>query len=317
MTESDRVEVPAAEAPSESAGQPTSRLDRFLARLRPAPEVPQDDAGEIHDNQDDGSEVHDDESVEHSHAFEHEPALPEGAPPYRDASDRPVHPEKLDVETVRQGRLGDCSLIASIDAMAHRDPARIASLVSVRENGDVVVSAGSGEPMSPSLPNIEEPSERWLNEAGDIYANSTDGSTLGPYIEKAYARDIGGYDKLDEGIWPKDALQYLSGRPAQAERTAGMPEARLGRVIGPECAAVAHAEERGDNDPLLSLAEQYDVVTEGPHAYAVRGIDAAGRVELHNPWGRQHPLPMPPQVFRQLFPVVSWCEVSKGEHGEG
>jgi len=26
---------------------------------------------------------------------------------------------------------------------------------------------------------------------------------------------------------------------------------------------------------------------------------------------------MSPQVFRQLFPVVSWCEVSKGEHGEG
>lgn len=289
---------------SEDGDRPSAGLDRFLARRR---EI-RSDAGDSPEKAP--------ESVPTEKPLEQEPPLPEGTPPYRDASDRPVHPEHLDISTVRQGQLGDCSLIASIDAVAHRDPARIADLVKVQKNGDVVVSAGSGEAMSARLPHVENPAERWQNEAGDHFAHSKDGSTLGPFLEKAYARDIGGYDKLGEGIWPKDALRYLSGNPAVQESTATMSEDRLRRVLGPECATVAHAPERGDDDALAPLADDYEVVTEGHHAYAVRGTDADGGVLLHNPWGTRHPRPMPPGVFRQLFPVVSSCEMKKGGSGE-
>lgn len=279
--------------------------DRFLARRRELG-APRSDAS-----------AEKAETIPTEGPVDVEPSLPEGACPYRDASDRPLMPEKLDIGTVRQGQLGDCSLIASIDAVAHRDPDRVAGLVKVGEGGEVVVSAGSGEPMSGALPHQEDPAKRWANEAGDVYANSADGSTLGPFIEKAYARDIGGYDRLDQGVWPRDALRYVSGRPAVQEATADMSDARLEHVLGPECAAVAHAPERGDDDPLAPLADDYEVVTEGHHAYAVRGTDDTGRVMLHNPWGIRHPRPMPSQVFRQLFPVVSSCEVKKDGHGEG
>ena len=288
----------------EGARQAIAGMSRFLERRRELRSVSAEGAAEPAEG-----------TTER--ALDREPRLPEGAPPYRDASDRPVFPDHLDIETVRQGRLGDCSLIASIDAVAHRDPERIAGLVQLQENGDVLVTAGRAEPIAQTLPHLGDPAEPRLNEAGDVYANSADGSTLGPYLEKAYARDLGGYDELDRGVWPKDALQYLSGRPAVQESTAMMSEARLAWVLGPECATVAHAPERGDEDPLAPLADDYDVVTEGSHAYAVRGTDENGEVLLHNPWGFRHPKPMPSAVFRRLFPVVSSCEMEKGGSGEG
>jgi hypothetical protein len=59
------------------------------------------------------------------------------------------------LETIRQGRIGDCFCLAPIGAMVHRDPQEVASLFSVTDENHCVVKIG-GESVVVALPTDAE-----------------------------------------------------------------------------------------------------------------------------------------------------------------
>ncbi len=230
-----------------------------------------------------------------------EPNLAHGATGYADASGRQIEPNHIGMDTPRQGGLGDCFLIASLCAIGKDDPGTLHGMVEQTEDG-YVVHAGNDSYVSRALPIGNRPA----NSQGDVYGHSDDGTVMVPIIEKAYAQHVGGYDVLGNGGYPEDALEWLTGRTVSSAATAGVNDSDLRTMLSSKSYVVAQTRTLGAGDVRASLAENYGVVT-GAHAYALRGITDEDQVLLHNPWGWNHPTPIPIRDFKILFPWVSFC----------
>ena len=132
-------------------------------------------------------------------------------------------------------------------------------------------------------------------------ARSTDGSTWASLAERAITERRGGYDAWEQGgIWPRDVFQTLTGTPSRTLDPASMDEAALARQLAePDRAMVASTREIEPGSLLESLLDSYDLID--GHAYSVRGLDSAGNAVLHNPWGSDHPVPVPMHAIKHLF----------------
>lgn len=250
------------------------------------------------------------------------PAVPERAPEpgltsevtqYADASNRPVHGSGRGVDTLDQGELNNCYFVASVNAIAHRDPEWIGRMVHETADGDVVVELGERRPMAPTLPSGENAVVPARNEWGDVYGHAPDGSTGGGYLEKWFAQREGGYEQINSGRWPRESLSALTEREAHHQPVASLPDAELLRVLGPDCAAVASTWDLRSDPHLKDLARKNGMARTAAHAYTVEGLDDQDRVVLRNPWGVQHPRPIPLRDFRALFSSVDWCDVPRKE----
>ncbi|HVJ85608.1 MAG TPA: C2 family cysteine protease [Caulifigura sp.] len=60
------------------------------------------------------------------------------------------------LETVAQGRMGNCFLLASLGSCTHCDPSRLKSMFELQPNGRVLVKFGTGETMELDLPTDAE-----------------------------------------------------------------------------------------------------------------------------------------------------------------
>ena len=196
----------------------------------------------------------------------------------------------LNFDSAQQGALSDCFFVAGLCAVAGVQPALITDALVRANDGSVVCNSVAVTTTLPAL------------GGADAYGRSPDGSTWVGLFEKAYASSIGGYNELNKGGWPSDAFEWITGQPATTHETARLDDDQLRAVLASGQPMVAcNAGKIEEGDAVFDLADRLDVVLEGAHAYAVRGLDENGKVVLHNPWGESHPSPMTVSEFREVF----------------
>ncbi|SDU83952.1 calpain family cysteine peptidase [Jiangella alkaliphila] len=208
-------------------------------------------------------------------------------------------PASVGPEFVRQGGISDCHLVAALATVADRAPWLLPA-VSAGDGTVMVDVPGRRYRLRPTLP-VDDGS-------GELaYAHSPDGSTLAPYVEKAFAVYGGGYAQLGRGGLPVEALYWLTGRPSYLLRVANAGDDIVAGLVESGQPAVACSRPLDDDRFGVAAALRYQLAPVA-HAYAVRGLDPDDQVLLHNPWGRRHPRPVPLDVFCQLFTRIDWCE---------
>ena len=202
----------------------------------------------------------------------------------------------IDGSVPLQGQLGDCFFIASVAAVAASEPATVQKLFSGEHGSeDILVK---GERVSNSLPRSSSGQE-------DL-GSSSDRSTWVGLLEKQYAAHVGGYEVLNEGGLPVDVLAWLTGREGHANRVDSMSDQALRTLSNSTSPSVAGSIAAASTpETIRDLMDQYRVF-EG-HAYIVDSVDKDGQMHLRNPWGFDHPRPIPLDDFRQLFDWIDYA----------
>jgi len=233
---------------------------------------------------------------------------------YQSFDDRPVLSDPHDPGLARQGYLGDCWLIASVNAVVGQRPDWPAETVS--DNGDGTATVRLLE--SAPGPGGERWRERLSRTSFDL--PSVDGATpvlarhdggdLWPsLVEKACAgRDRRGYESLDGGA-AVQALPVLTGAPAEHVDTGHVQDVVpwLGSLQDEGRPVVAGSlfQHQLIADPSLEALRQ-DANVYAAHEYTVRSADVQNDTgSLHNPWGFDHPRQLSGDEFQRLFPDVS------------
>ena len=194
---------------------------------------------------------------------------------------------------VLQGHIGNCYLVAALQAIADVDPWRLARLCRSNANGTWTVTVPSGRRTVVS-PDIV------VDVHGDaVFARHPPRgeAELWPLLlEKAYAQLHGGWREIVTGH-AHDAVEFFTGvrghvvagtdldiaylaawRRSRATMVAGTIPVPPGQDARTWLATAAPAPFRWPGGELDRLHPG--------HAFLVRDVDeAAGTVTLHNPWG--------------------------------
>ncbi len=193
----------------------------------------------------------------------------------------------------KQGFLGDCYLISSIASVAMANPDYIKKLISYDEKKATVtvtlhiLDHGVRKPKPIEVdfyfPMATEPSSFDANATveKEAFARRGDNELWVMLIEKAYAKELGGYANIEGGD-PSEALSVLTG---QNTVDTDMEKMTTDEMLLNELTAVLT-----NTDPAIRnkavIAGTKSVVTnnklESDHAYSVIKADKNG-VEIRNP----------------------------------
>lgn len=225
---------------------------------------------------------------EHTAGGKRAPATerPEGSLWAQDADGNDLPPSLGDIS---QGGLNDCFLFASMAAIVNSDPQRIVKMIKNNGNGTYTVTFKGIGVFSAATETVS------ADFAVNRHGNVTDRKALWPLIiEKAYAKEKGGLDKLDKGGNPGDAVDDLTDDgPSRFDPQDKSADYILGKlaaamknkfpttVLSPKKEDASKEKKRmSDTTPGLHFW----------HAYTVIDTDEKGRrVKLFNPWGGDHP----------------------------
>lgn len=225
----------------------------------------------------------------------------------------------IDVEDVKQGSLGDCYWIAGMAAVAQANPEAIRKII--KENGDGtydVTLRWNGRPKTVKVDG-QFPTR---GSGGMAYAEVGDTvggkSELWPaLLEKAWAvlnngASKPGYEQI-EGGHPGEAVEAITGKASTDFDPRTMSEARILSVVNAAldkkqaltCATLA------DEDVTNDLKKDFDKYGfYANHCYTFYEVDVdGGTLKLRNPWGSDHPSPIPVDVFKKCFDTLA---VNKG-----
>jgi|SRR5579859_84358 len=224
----------------------------------------------------------------------------------------------IEPSDVQQYRLGDCALLATAASLASTPAGRATLHDAIRElkdpAGNVVgysvrlyeVQGGRFGPKT-FTPRSIPVSAFSPYVVGHARANG-DGShyEIWPLVlEKAYAHLRGGYDVVTKGELARDAIEALTGAEARHTTAAGACDGQLAADLRAGQAVVLSSKPGAQGNP-------YGII--GEHAYAVTGIEErAGQkvVLLYNPWGHDHPVPIPCSELGRWFESVD-ASTAKG-----
>jgi hypothetical protein len=207
-----------------------------------------------------------------------------------------IHPDDL-----AQGALGDCYLIATLGAIATRDPAFLEELVV--DNCDGTYTVTFIQPNPHDWWAVWEPDEREVpitvtasfpsRDGAPVFAKPGDqgpvGAELWPMIvEKAYAQHRGGYEAIGNGGFSHDVFEALTG-----DRSLGWATRYVDFELAYdrwEHGAVITADTLGDEEakdhPLFREGFRGNAPLVARHVYYVTAMDPAARtITLQNPWG--------------------------------
>ena len=192
---------------------------------------------------------------------------------------------------IKQGQTGDCWMMASLAALASKDPEAIKRMI--KDNGNGTYTVTFKEKVLPFETYVDKkftvtagfPSS--LSKPGDVNSKGQ-GEIWAQVIEKAYAKYKGGYDKIEGGS-PAEFLEAITGRPA----TKHIP-----MMFDYSFQTLENDFNSGKNIVFGTfdvISGQYGLKPD--HAYALNRVytDSTGRqmVELYNPWGKTHPQAIP------------------------
>jgi len=218
------------------------------------------------------------------------------------------HPVASDI---KQGQLGDCYLLASMGSLAFQQPALIESAIrydAERESFRVSLYEAQRnllgfkkEPKKVDVEVTQADLDIDFTRTRNFPAPSPDSrpAVWPAVIETAYAKHAvrpgeilkDGFDRIDNGGWPKDALFALSGAPADQLSGTRLKNQKLSDV---------YEDLKHDLDerrPVVLSTNPVNLTREdgllssdkgAGHAYMVEGIrkvDDQVKITLRNPWG--------------------------------
>jgi len=119
---------------------------------------------------------------------------------------------------------------------------------------------------------------------------ATDGALWGPFVEKAWAKASGNFERSIGG-WPSEAMRFLTGAPSQSYSTSSYSSSYLWDMIGVADAAklINTAATSGSSDSSvnavgLALSHAYSIIGVAP-VYNSDGTLKANLLKMRNPWG--------------------------------
>jgi len=197
---------------------------------------------------------------------------------------------KVAMNDVNQGYLGDCYFIASLAALAQRNPAAIKQ--GIKDNGDgtyTVKFPGEGAEVLVDGAFPTTSGDLIYAQEGDV--SGKDKELWVVLYEKAWAKLKGGYEQIQGGkvkMKSKDAMQAVTGKASTKFQTTSKSKKFVFDAIskavskGLPITAGTYGDKHFDQK---TLGEMDKKGVHGDHAYAVRGVDANKRIKLYNPWG--------------------------------
>ena len=217
--------------------------------------------------------------------------IQEGMKRITNASNRTLFPKGLpELETIRQGKLGNCFCLAPLGALVHRDPSKAAAIYAVQSDGTYQIRLGK-KTVAVAPPTDAEIALGAANEGGGIWVNLYEKA-----VGAARNEDRPAEQRVDS---PYDAERGGSAGTMLAYIT-GHEIVRFSFKFAKEAATTADDFKAKLTDlrrQLTDAVQQRRLMTCGTikpttpgltpnHAYAVLGYEAAGDcVRLWNPHG--------------------------------
>lgn len=183
------------------------------------------------------------------------------------------------VGDVDQGDLADCFLVASMGEIALQHPNMIKHDIHANPNGTYTVTLHNPDgtvahqTVTPDFPTRYAGSPYYAH-LPDADQDGT-GEIWAAILEKAVAKNRGGYDKLNHGGNAWRAMYTLTGHWGKSNSPGSLSLDKISEMLADGDAVVA-------GTPKTSKSEKLD----GWHNYmVVRANRAAGTVTMRNPWG--------------------------------
>lgn len=229
--------------------------------------------------------------------------------------------DEVAMNDIKQGGIGDCYLMATLGAVAHQDPQAIKNMIRENRDGTYTVTFKERLPFS----NPPAYNDRKITVTPDFPGGIGGNQHAGPgdldtkgfreiwplVIEKAYAQYKGGYAEIGRGDKPHYMMELITGRPAVSdpdrEDFSGIG---VGKPIGQYGMSKFSFDDVANdlrNGKSVVLGTSDAVGTSmyglrGKHAYTVESAytDADGKqwLKLYNPWGNNHPAPIPYEAVK-------------------
>jgi len=139
-------------------------------------------------------------------------------------------PRQTSPDDVHQGGLGDCSLLASLAAISHKEPEVLRRMIKQKRSTlSVWIQFYDGQPPKrvlvgpvdnqfPVFKAGVKPGGKDMGGQAVFSSPSGQQGALWPLlIEKAYAIKFSGdsYAELNEGVWPHIVMTHLTGKPSR------------------------------------------------------------------------------------------------------
>lgn len=188
---------------------------------------------------------------------------------------------------VKQGKIGDCYLMAAMASVAHARPDIVEGMMSEDGDGNVTVNFADG----PETVDTEVPYERagWFKKEPIYGKSKTKKETWPAMMEKAYAEKYGdgkGYEGIGHGGLPSTAMNNIAGGTSSTEylNKADLSDPAKKKALMDQLA-------KAEDQPMVAVTpkEVKSGRVAGNHAYTVmgteKGPDGQDMVKLRNPWG--------------------------------
>ncbi len=231
----------------------------------------------------------------------------------------------IDIEDVRQGKVGDCYFMSSLAALAKSNPEAVRQMI--RDNGDGTYTVTFHQRRLPWEPGRGEfrkvevtvTDELPLIEGRLAFAAFGDSKEKkqelwAALIEKAYATYRGGYG-ISEGGWPANAMETLTGQnsTSRPSKHVSLPELANHLAHGDVIAASTLPDSKnGATGEIPRASAGSALINDGTlkasHSYTVIGVDVdANTVTIRNPWGGSgSTLTLSYEDFQKSMSEVAW-----------
>jgi hypothetical protein len=199
----------------------------------------------------------------------------------------------IDPNDVDQNALGDCYFLAAVAAVARTNPEALRKLIKKNSDGTYDVTLYVHDKWfsvnrKPTVIKNVKPTFPTDADGNPVYAGLADKELWVMILEKAYAIHLGGYDDLDKGGDPEDAIEVLGGIDAESFDLSDMSEKEIIEKIkaakNDKLPIVASSKDfdKGDKK-TIAVVRGLNII--GNHAYSVIGVTGTN-VDLDNPWGQ-------------------------------
>ena len=229
-----------------------------------------------------------------------------GKPFVREEDDK----SDIAMDDVSQGRLGDCYFVASLAAIADKNPEAIRAMITDHGDGTYTVRFHEGGA-------VKVDNQFPLKDGKPAYAGLGDVGVDGPelwvaLVEKAWAKLKGGYEMIRGSkvkMTSSDAMEAMTGNKTTTNYTSSTSDEVLLKALDAACqkglpaTAGSYDKDRFDETTLADMSKKG---VHCNHAYAIVGVDVASKtVELYNPWGKETTRPkLSMEEFRKYYQVV-------------
>lgn len=207
-------------------------------------------------------------------------------------ADRALFPNGLPaIETVHQGRLGNCFCLAPLGALLHRDPAQVASMFTLQGNGKYQVHFGK-KTVEVAPPTDAELAMGVTNGNGGLWVNIYE-KAIGTALNEDRPADkrVDSPFDAERGGSAGTMLAYITGHPItrfsfKFAKTQGAEAPDFAAKLADLRSQLTEAQKQ--NRLMTTGTEKTTTPGLTPnHAYAVLGYDAASdSVSLWNPHGQ-------------------------------